>query len=149
MLKGKELLYVHHVSDWSCSMIENEDNATVQRPVTLDDGAASPATIQVPAVQTVTAAPANPYVTVDDLLALHIAGDPQLSPAGSLLAFTVHQCNAETNTTSSTTWLVESRAGKTQAPQQLTRANPGHHHDVAPRWSPDGQVIASLSHHDG
>ena len=126
-------------------MIENEDNATVPRPVTLDDVAASPATIQVPAVQTVTAAPANPYVTVDDLLALHIVGDPQLSPDGSLIAFTVHQCNAETNTTSSATWLVESKAGKTQAPRQLTNAELGKHHDVAPRWSPDGQFLAFLS----
>ena len=131
-------------------MIENEDNATVPRPVTLDDGAASPATIQVPAaVQTVTAAPANPYVTVDDLLALHIAGDPQLSPDGSLIAFTVHQCNAETNTTSSATWLVESKAGKTQTPRQLTSAEPGKHHDMAPRWSPDGQFLAFLSDRSG
>ena len=130
-------------------MIENEDNATVPRPVTLDDVATSPATIQVPAVQTVTAAPANPYVTVDDLLALHIAGDPQLSPDGSLIAFTVHQCNAETNITSSATWLVESKAGKTQAPRQLTSAEPGKHHDVAPRWSPDGQFLAFLSDRSG
>ncbi len=130
-------------------MIENEDNASVPRPVTLDDVAASPATIQVPAVQTVTAAPANPYVTVDDLLALHIASDPQLSPDGSLIAFTVHQCNAETNTTSSATWLVESKAGKTQAPRQLTSAEPGKHHDIAPRWSPDGQFLAFLSDRSG
>ena len=130
-------------------MIENEDNATVPRPVTLDDVATSPATIQVPAVQTVTAAPANPYVTVDDLLALHIAGDPQLSPDGLLIAFTVHQCNAETNITSSATWLVESKAGKTQAPRQLTSAEPGKHHDVAPRWSPDGQFLAFLSDRSG
>ena len=82
-------------------MIENDDMATEQRPVTHDDAAASPATIEVPAVPAVTAPPANPYINVDDLLALQLAGDPQFSPDGSLIAFTILQSKAETNTTSS------------------------------------------------
>jgi dipeptidyl aminopeptidase/acylaminoacyl peptidase len=130
-------------------MIENDDMATEQRPVTHDDAAASPATIEVPAVPAATAPPANPYVNVDDLLALQLAGDPQFSPDGSLIAFTILQSKAETNTTSSSIWLVDSKAGKNQAPRQLTGVEPGKHHDVAPRWSPDGQHLAFLSDRSG
>src|SRR5260221_606993 len=123
-------------------MIENEDMAPEQPLVTHDDAAASPATIEVPAVPAVTAPPANPYINVDDLLALQLAGDPQFSPDGSLIAFTILQSKAETNTTSSSIWLVDSKAGKNQTPRQLTGVEPGKHHDVAPCWSPDSTEIA-------
>ena len=130
-------------------MIENEDMATVPRRITHDDDASSPATIQVPAVQAAPTPPVNPYVNIDDLPALQLASDPQLSPDGSLIAFTVHQCDAEDNTTSSVTWLVHSKAGKAQTPGQVTGVGPGKHHDVAPRWSPDGQFLAFLSDRSG
>jgi dipeptidyl aminopeptidase/acylaminoacyl peptidase len=130
-------------------MIENEDMATAPRPVVRDDGASSPATIQVPVAQETTAPPANPFVNVDDLLALQVASDPQISPDGSHIAFTVHQCNEQANTTSSAIWLIHSKDGKTQTPRQVTGTGPEKHHDVAPRWSPDGQFLAFLSDRNG
>ncbi len=133
-------------------MIENDDMATVPRPISNDNVASSPATIQVAAVQAVTAPPANPFVSIDDLLALRLASDPQLSPDGSLIAFTVHQCDGETNTISSAIWVVNSEGGKAQIPRQMTGIGPGKrgkHLDCTPRWSPDGQFLAFLSDRSG
>jgi dipeptidyl aminopeptidase/acylaminoacyl peptidase len=85
-----------------------------------------------------------PYATIDDLLALRIASDPQISPDGSLIAFTVLECDGEKNTTSSALWLIGSAGGK--APWQITS---GEHHDMMPRWSPDGRTLAFLSDRAG
>src|SRR5216683_440473 len=130
-------------------MIENEDMATEPHPIANDNIVSSPATIQVPAAQAAASPPANPFVNIDDLLTLQLASDPQISPDGSLIAFTVHQCNGEANTTSSAIWLVQSKGGKTQIPRQVTGLGTGNHHDFAPRWSPDGQFLAFLSDRSG
>src|SRR6266700_631880 len=103
-------------------MIENEDMATTPRPIAHDNVTPAPATIQVPAAQTATVPPANPFVDVDDLLALQMAGDPQISPDGSLIAFTVLQCNEKANTTSGAIWLVESKDAKAHTPRRMTSA---------------------------
>ena len=81
-------------------MIEKEDMATTPRPIAQDTITASSTTIQVPATQEATIPTANPFIGVDDLLALKVVSDPQISPDGSLIAYTV-QCNEETDTTSS------------------------------------------------
>ncbi|GCE12979.1 S9 family peptidase [Tengunoibacter tsumagoiensis] len=86
-----------------------------------------------------------PRMEIEDLLALQIVSDPQISPDGELIAFTVLQCDARHNSTSSTIWLVE-RSAQLAAPRQLTR---GDHHDSTPRWSPDGQQLAFLSDRTG
>jgi dipeptidyl aminopeptidase/acylaminoacyl peptidase len=130
-------------------MIENEDMATTPRPIAHDTLTASPTTIQVPATQAATNPPANPFISVDDLLALKVAGDPQISPDGLLIAYTVLQCNEEANTTSSTIWLIHSEGGKAQTPRQMTATGIEKHHDFAPRWSPDGQFLAFLSDRNG
>jgi dipeptidyl aminopeptidase/acylaminoacyl peptidase len=85
-------------------------------------------------------------LTSDDLLALRIASDPQISPDGTLIAFTLQQCDAEKNTTSSAVWLVSSTGGKDQAPWQVSS---GIYHDTMPRWSPDGRTLAFLSDRTG
>ncbi len=130
-------------------MIENEDMATAPRPIAHDNTTSSPSTIQVPTVQTETAPPANPFISVDDLLALKVVSDPQISPDGSRIAYTVLQCNEEANTTSSAIWLIYSKDGKAQTPRQLTGTGIVKHHDFAPRWSPDGQFLAFLSDRNG
>jgi dipeptidyl aminopeptidase/acylaminoacyl peptidase len=130
-------------------MIENEDMATAPRPIAHEDVTPAPVTIQVPAAQATTVPPANPFVDVDDLLALQVASDPQISPDGSLIAFTILHCNEKTNSTSSAIWLVSSKDGKTQTPRQMTGAGYKKHHDYAPRWSPDGQFLAFLSDRNG
>ncbi len=102
-------------------------------------------TITVPT--TVTPAPQGlPYASVEDLLALHIVSDPQISPDGSLIAFTMLQSDGTTNTTSSAVWLVSSSSGKMNAPWQITS---GEQHDTTPRWSPDGRTLAFLSDRTG
>src|SRR5260370_24917215 len=110
-------------------MIENENMATEPPPIANDNIASSPATIQVPAAQAAASPPANPFVNIDDLLALQLASDPQISPDGSLLAFTVHQCNGQANTTSSAIWPPHSNDRKTQIPRQVTGLGTGNHHD--------------------
>jgi dipeptidyl aminopeptidase/acylaminoacyl peptidase len=130
-------------------MIENEDMATAPRPIPHDDVSPAPTTIQVPAAQTTTVPPANPFIDVDDLLALQVASDPQISPDGSLIAFTILQCHEKANTTSSAVWLVHSKDGKEHTPRQMTGAGLEKHHDFAPRWSPDGQFLAFLSDRNG
>ncbi len=89
---------------------------------------------------------ALPYMSVEDLLTLQIASDPQISPDGSLIAFTVLRCDAEKNSTSSSIWLVSSRGGKNAAPWQISS---GEQHDTQPRWSPDGRTLAFLSDRTG
>lgn len=90
--------------------------------------------------------PALPYMSVDDLLALQIASDPQISPDGSLIAFTVLQCNADKNTTSSAIWLISNTTDKNTPPRQITS---GEYHDTLPRWSPDGRTLAFISDRTG
>lgn len=133
-------------------MIENEDTPTIPRPIPQKDTSGA-TTIQVPTVQAAqavasapSALPAHPYVSIDDLLALQIVSDPQISLDGTLIAFTVQRSNGETNTTSSAIWLVHSTGGKTGTPWQVTG---GEHHDFAPRWSPDGRTLAFLSDREG
>ncbi len=101
-------------------MIDNDDLSTIPQTDDQQDATVH-ATIQVPAVQAATPPTPHPFVNVDDLLALHIAADPQISPDGSLIAFTRQQCNSETNTTSSTIWFVHSKAGKGETPWQVTK----------------------------
>ncbi|HEU5228714.1 MAG TPA: S9 family peptidase [Ktedonobacteraceae bacterium] len=129
-------------------MIEPEDTQTLQRAQVVEpDTADQAATIQVPINhENAAAAPEPlPYMSIDDLLALQIVSDPQISPDGSLIAFTIQSCNSEKDTTSAI-WLVSSTGGKTELPRQVTD---GEHNDVLPRWSPDGQTLAFLSDRTG
>ena len=129
-------------------MIENEDMATAPRPIAEDTITTSSTTIQVPVTQEAIVPTANPFISIDDLLALKIVSDPQISPDGSLIAYTV-QSNEETNTSSSSIWLIYSQDSKTQTPRQLTGIGIQKHHDFAPRWSHDGQFLAFLSDRNG
>jgi dipeptidyl aminopeptidase/acylaminoacyl peptidase len=119
----------------------NLPDATIQVPPTPTSPPATPASppvIPVPSTR--------PYVTVEDLLALHIASDPQISPDGTLIAFTVQQCHAQTNSTSSAIWLARNSSDKNASPWQVSR---GTTHDTQPRWSPDGHTLAFLSDRTG
>jgi dipeptidyl aminopeptidase/acylaminoacyl peptidase len=104
----------------------------------------SPAPAQ-PAVQ----ATSNPFVSIEDLVALQIASEPQVSPDGLQIAYVVLKSDAEANTTRSSIWLVPAltgASGKLQPPRQLTAEALN---SVMPRWSPDGRWLAFLSDRSG
>ncbi len=93
-----------------------------------------------------TVAPTLPHMSIDDLLALKVVSDPQISSDGTMIAFVLQHNNIEQNTTGSSIWLVSSKGGKNNPPRQLTN---GTSHDTTPRWSPNGQTLAFLSDRTG
>ncbi len=78
-------------------------------------------------------------ITNDDLFALRIIGEFQVSPDGSRVVFVVTRTDTEQDRTVSNLWLVETAGGE---PRQLTTA---YANDTAPRWSPDGRTVAFVS----
>ncbi len=75
--------------------------------------------------------------TIDDLLSVQRLGDPQLSPDGKWVAYTIKTCDLKENKLISHIWIVSSAPGG--KPQQLTSGKEG---ESRPRWSPDGKWIA-------
>ena len=75
-------------------------------------------------------------ITIDDYLALRSVSDPQLSPDGKSIAYTVTEASLKDNRGIAHIWLVDVATGQGR---QLT-AGPGS--DRQPRWSPDGRTVA-------
>src|SRR5437899_4316328 len=81
-------------------------------------------------------------ITFEDYIALKAVSDPQLSPDGRWVAYTVSTPSLEDNRNVSRIWVVEVATGKSR---QLT-GGPGS--DRQPRWSPDGKTLAFISTRD-
>src|SRR5437867_11148184 len=78
-------------------------------------------------------------ITIDDYLALKSVGNPQLSPDGKWVAYTVTEQSLKDNRGMTRIWLADVASG---AMRQLT-AGPGSGRQ--PRWSPDGRTPAFVS----
>src|SRR5215203_899909 len=74
--------------------------------------------------------------TIDDLLKVRRVGDPQVSPNGKRVAYTVGDVSFDGNRVVNQIYLVSIEGGNAK---QLTS---GDRSSSAPRWSPDGKKIA-------
>src|SRR5207248_11589387 len=78
-------------------------------------------------------------ITIDDYLALKSVGNPQLSPDGKWVAYTVTEQSLKDNRGITRIWLAEVATGSTR---QLT-AGPGS--ERQPPWSPHSRTLALVS----
>ena len=80
--------------------------------------------------------------TPEELLATRRLDDPQISPDGKLVAFTVRQKSLEANRDLKDVWIVPFQGGSAR---QFTRDGRSEH----PRWSPDGKKILVVGQRAG
>jgi dipeptidyl aminopeptidase/acylaminoacyl peptidase len=81
--------------------------------------------------------------TIDDLLKVRRVGDPQVSPKGDWVAFTITDMDKAANKGTTQIYLVSLGGGEMR---QLTN---DEHSSASPRWSPDGEKLAFISARDG
>src|SRR4030095_16769060 len=74
--------------------------------------------------------------TVEDLMKVRRVGDPQVSPDGRHVAFTVGDVNFDANRIVTQIYTVSSDGA------DLKQLTSGDRSSSAPRWSPDGKKIA-------
>jgi dipeptidyl aminopeptidase/acylaminoacyl peptidase len=83
-------------------------------------------------------------IAIDDQFRFIDVGDPQLSPDGEWVVYTVTNTNIEADKRNSDVWIVNYDGSRRQ---QLTHTPTEN--ETAPRWSPDGRLISFLSSRPG
>src|SRR5260370_30894016 len=81
---------------------------------------------------------------IEDLFALKRVADPQISPDGKLVAYSITTVDLPGNKTSTSLWLAPT--DKREPPQLTTAPSKKNKH---PRWSPDGKQILFESNRSG
>jgi dipeptidyl aminopeptidase/acylaminoacyl peptidase len=105
-------------------------------------GVVAIATISTSAQTQQTAQPApsaKRNLTVDDYFRIKDVSDPQLSPDGKWVAYTVETASLKDDKNHKQIWMI-STSGDDAIPLTAESANSSH-----PRWSPDGKYLAFLS----
>jgi len=83
--------------------------------------------------------PGKRLITVDDVVQLRTVHDPQVSPDGQWVAYTVGTVHARKDKREQRIWMIPAAGGEAIA---LTADDVSSSH---PRWSPDGKFLAFLS----
>jgi dipeptidyl aminopeptidase/acylaminoacyl peptidase len=83
------------------------------------------------------AQPARRAITLDDLHAIKAVGDPQRSPDGKWVAYTVGTVDVEKDKRDSDIWMVS-----WDGAQQVRLTFTTDSSESSPRWSPDGKYLA-------
>ncbi len=79
-------------------------------------------------------------INLDDLARLRTVGDPQVSPDGKWVAYTVGTVDAEKDRRDTDLWMVSWDGG-----QQIRLTATAESSESAPRWSPDNRYLAFLA----
>lgn len=80
-------------------------------------------------------------MSFDDMISMSRVSDPQVSPDGKWVAYSVAKPDLPANHLVHNIWLVPTAGGE---PRQITQGGS----DERPRWSPDGRSIAFISSRD-